>query len=98
MAKGKKKEPKDQFAMITEKDPNFRDTVMQSSPEEIRKIVAKIALDTDEILTAKKNDEHLKEMVEQAKEAGAGYREAKKLNDLKIKFARQTLDSKGASH
>jgi len=84
---------KDKFAAL---DSDFKDAVAQSSPDEIRKRVAQIALDNEALLKAKEEDEDLHEKLEVAKDAGEVYREGTKMNRLRIQFCQRVLEDKGA--
>lgn len=76
-------------------DADFKSVVENMSDEDIRDRVAQIALDTEELLKAKEDDEDLKEKVQVAKEAGAVYREGVKMNRVRIQYAQMILDSRG---
>jgi hypothetical protein len=82
---------KNKFADVPEE---FRDAVAGMNEAQIRDRIAKVALDQAALLEAKADDQDLAEKREQAKEAGAGYREGTKLNKLKIEFCRQVLGDK----
>lgn len=90
MKRGRK--PKSEFEDIPEE---FRNAVEQGTEVEIKQKVAQVALANQELLNAKENDADLKSKVEEAKEAGAIYREGIKANKLKIKFAKAVLTSRG---
>lgn len=76
-------------------DADFKSVVENMSDESIRDKVAQIALDTEELLKAKEDDEDLKEKVQIAKEAGAVYREGVKMNRVRIQYAQMILESRG---
>ncbi len=82
---------KDKFADVPEE---FRDAVAGMQEPQIRDRIAKVSLDQAALIEAKGNDQDLAEKKEQAKEAGAIYREGTKLNKLKIEFCRQVLGDK----
>lgn len=84
--------PKDKFEDI---DEEFKDSVAAMDEAEIRDQIAKISLTQVAIMEAKDQDADLKMKKEQASEAGAVYREATKMNKLKIEFARRVLGDKG---
>lgn len=91
---GRGRPRKDKFADL---DDEFKDAIAQSSPEDIKKRVAKIALDNEELLRAKEDDEDLAEKLEIAKDAGAVYREGVKANRLRIQFCKRVLEDKGVN-
>lgn len=76
-------------------DADFKSNVESMNNEEIRNRVAQIALDTEDLLRAKKEDEDLKEKVTIAKEAGAVYRDGVKMNRIRIQYAQMILESRG---
>lgn len=82
---------KDKFADVPEE---FRDAVAGMQEAQIRDRIAKVSLDQAALIEAKGNDQDLAAAKEQAKEAGAIYREGTKLNKLKIEFCRQVLGDK----
>lgn len=76
-------------------DADFKSGVESMTDEDIRDKVAQIALDTEELLKAKEDDEDLKEKVQIAKEAGAVYRDGVKMNRVRIQYAQMVLESRG---
>lgn len=84
--------PKDPFADLPSE---FKDAVLQSGEPEIRARLANVALDQQEMIELEKLDLDFQSKKEAAKVAGEVYRSAKKVNQLKIKFMRQTLQSQG---
>lgn len=76
-------------------DADFKAGVEGMTDEDIRDKVAQIALDTEELLKAKEDDEDLKEKVQIAKEAGAVYRDGVKMNRVRIQYAQMVLESRG---
>lgn len=82
---------KDIFADL---DNDFKDAVAAESPEEIRKRIAQVALNEEENRKMKEEDQDLAQAVEAAKIAGEQYREATKMNRLRIKFCSRVLDDK----
>lgn len=87
-----KKKDKDKFEDL---DQDFKNEINGKSPEEIKKVVAKVALDQNELMKAKKLDQDLQDKLELAKEAGAVYREGTKMNKLRIGYCSQVLEDKG---
>lgn len=73
----------------------WRDSVSGMSREQIDEEIAKVAKSEDENQKAKKDDPDLENLKWQVKEATAPYREASKMNKLKISFAIQVLGDKG---
>lgn len=84
--------PKDPFEALSE---DFRNTIAALSREDIRARIAQVALDQAELMEAKDKDIDFQNAKEQAREAGAVYREGTKMNKLKIEFAKRVLDDKG---
>lgn len=76
-------------------DADFKSGVENMSDEEVRARVAQIALDNEQLLKAKEDDEDLKEKVQIAKEAGAVYREGVRMNRTRIQYAQMILESRG---
>lgn len=75
----------------------FKDAVDGMDYEQIKERIAQVALDNEELLAAKKNDEDLASKKEATKEASAVYREGSKINILKIRYAKAVLETKGRS-
>ena len=86
------KQKRDPFEIL---DDQFKDTIVAMGEDEIRNEIATIALNQEELMIAKKQDQHLQEKKEEAKEAGLVYREGTKFNKLKISYARQVLEDRG---
>jgi len=76
-------------------DDDYKDTLASFNDEEIRRRIAQVALDEVVNQEAKKADEDLKAKVESAKFAGEAYREATKMNKLRIGFAHSILEARG---
>lgn len=74
---------------------DFRDTVERADRDTIKQIICQVTLDQLELMEAQAQDEDYQNLKEQAREAGAIYREGTKANSLKIKYAKQILESKG---
>lgn len=88
----KLKAKKDKFDDLS---PEFRDSVAAMNRKDIRERIAQIALDNQALLEEKEKDTDFQKAREQAKEAGAIYREGIKINKLKIAYAKRCLDDKG---
>lgn len=84
--------PKDPFDALSQE---YRDTIAAMSREDIRGRIAQVAIDQAELMDAKTKDLDFQNAKEQAKEAGAVYREGTKMNKLKIEYAKRVLDDKG---
>lgn len=87
-----KKEP---FADL---DQDFKDKINAASTDEIREIILGVALNDAALAEAKESDQDLAEKKDAAKEAGAIYREGKKMNKLRTKYARVMLAEKGGDN
>ncbi len=74
---------------------DFRDTVERADRDTIKQIICQVTLDQLELMEAQAQDEDYQNLKEQTREAGAIYREGTKSNSLKIKYAKQILESKG---
>lgn len=92
MARPPKLTKKDPFEAL---DTDFKDTIAAATPLDIRSRIAKVALDELANQQAKGEDQDLAEKVEQAKFAGEGYKEATKMNKLRIAFCKRALQDKG---
>jgi hypothetical protein len=88
----RKAAPKDPFADVPE---DFRNGIDAMDRDDIRRAIAQVALDQAELMEAKDQDTDLQTLQEQAREAGAIYRDGTKANRLKIKYAKQVLEGKG---
>lgn len=86
---GKKK---DAFELL---EDEFKDSVQQMSPEDIKKRVAEIALAHSELMKAKKEDQDLLEKKEAYSLASTQYRESSKFSKLRIDYCKSILDNKG---
>lgn len=84
--------PKDPFADLPD---DFRDAVDAADRDGIRKLIAEAAIAQAELMEAQAQDEDYKLLKEQAREAGAVYRDGTKTNKLKIKYAKMVLEGKG---
>lgn len=92
MARGYGRKKKAPFADL---DQDFKDTVASMSDEEIKKRCAEVALAEHENREAKKADTDLAEKLGAAKFAGEQYREATKMNKLRIAYAHFILEARG---
>ena len=90
MGRGRPK--KDKFADLPEE---FKNSVAAMDEAGIRSELAKITLAQAANLQAKEQDQDLAEKKEAAKEAGAQYREATKMNKTKVNWCKQVLEDKG---
>ena len=90
MPRGKKKE--DPFASLPE---DFRDNVASYSTDELKGLVAKVAMANEDLRQMQGDDQDLAEKKEAAKEANKVYAEGFKENRLKIQFLKQALESRG---
>ena len=90
MARGfKKKSP---FADL---DAEFKETIDNMSEEDIKRRISEVAIAEHENREAKKKDEDLAEKVAAVKFAGEAYREATKMNKLRIAYAHFILEARG---
>ena len=76
-------------------DAEFKDSVASMAVDEIRMKIAQVALNEEENLKAKEDDEDLLAKKEAAKFAGEQYAEASKMNRLRIRFMRRILGDRG---
>lgn len=88
----KMKAEKDPFANL---DSDFKDAILQGEEAAVRAAASKVALDQEELMSAKADDEDLKQAMAAASVASAVYREGTKMNKLRIKFIRSVLKSRG---
>jgi|LauGreDrversion4_2_1035121.scaffolds.fasta_scaffold1708774_2 hypothetical protein len=88
----KMKAEKDPFANL---DSDFKDAILQGEETAVRAAASKVALDQEELMSAKEGDEDLKQAMAAASVASAVYREGTKMNKLRIKFIRSVLKSRG---
>ena len=89
MRKFPKKEP------FKDLDDDYKTTIEAMKDDEIRFKIAQVAMDQDELMKVKSEDQDLAEKSEAVKEASAIYREGTKMNRLRIKYAKQMLESRG---
>lgn len=73
----------------------FKDGAASMQEQEIRDLVAKVAMQEEENKKLMKEDQQLKEARFAAKEAGQQYKDATKMNTLKIQFLKDVLDGRG---
>lgn len=90
-----RKSSKDPFAKL---DQDFKDEINAASPEAIRGKIAQIALNQAAMDEAQEADIDLAQKKEAASQAGAIYREARKMNKLRNKYARIMLGEKGGDN
>lgn len=90
MARGAGK--KDKFQDL---DDDFKNSVAGMSEAAIRDKIAEVTLNQVEIEMAKKADQVLEAALEAAKIAGEGYKEAAKMNKLRVRFCRRVLSDQG---
>lgn len=76
---------------------DWKDAIAQSSPDEIKKRIAAIAIEQAELEKAKENDQDYQEKKAALSEAGAVYRDGKKGAKLRTAYALQVLKDKGAA-
>ena len=88
----KNAEPKDEFAEL---DSEFKDKVAGSDEAAIRDTIATVALNEVQNQNNKADDQDLAQKREEAAVAGAQYKDASKMNKLRIRFARRVLSDKG---
>lgn len=91
---GRGRPKKDEFADLP---ADWKDEVVAMTRESIDEEIAKVAKQEQENVDAKKADPDLENLKWQVKEASAPYREASKMNKLKIKYAIQVLGDKGGA-
>lgn len=76
-------------------DSDFKSTIENMAPEEINLKIAEVAKAEAENQKAKIDDGDLADKKEAVKLASEGYREATKMNKMRIAFAMRVLDDKG---
>lgn len=92
MPRRKLNKTKDPFEALSDE---YKSTIEALSVEEIRSRIATISLEQVELMEARDADEDLKKAKEEAREAGAPYREGTQMNKLKIAFAKRILEDRG---
>lgn len=92
MARGRGRKARDPWAALPSE---FRDAVMQGSEEELHKKLVETTLAQQALLDAKQKDEDYQRAKTAFGVAGAVYREGTKVNGLKVKFIKQTLEGRG---
>lgn len=90
--RGRGRPKKEAWADLSEE---FKDSVQGKSEQELRNMVAQVAMQEEENKKNMKEDQHLSELKIQVKDAAAGYREATKANTLKVRFLKETLELRG---
>ena len=83
---------KDKFADL---DDDFKNAVAVMTEAAIRDKIAGITLAQLEVEMAKKADQDLQAAIEAKKVAEESYKEALKMNKLRIKFCRRVLSDQG---
>jgi predicted carbohydrate-binding protein with CBM5 and CBM33 domain len=76
-------------------DLEFKDAIASMSTEDINKRIAEVAKNQEENLKAMKEDQQLAEAKAAAASAGAGYKEATKMNRLRVRYAMEILGARG---
>jgi hypothetical protein len=76
-------------------DNEFKDAVAAMATEDINKKISDVAKNQEAVDEAKKADPQLAEAKEAVKVAGAGYKEATKMNRLRIQYAMRVLGDRG---
>ncbi len=76
-------------------DREYKSAIESMDEAGIRGRISEIAIAQAQLLDAMDDDLDLAEKKAQAKEAGAIYAEGTKANKLKIKYAKQMLESQG---
>jgi hypothetical protein len=93
MTKGKRgPSKKDPFAAL---DDDFKAIIDSADRDQIRHKISEVSMNQVDLMQAKADDEDLARCLEEAKEAGAQYREGTKMNKLRIMYAKITLEGKG---
>lgn len=92
MGRGKGKSEKDPYEDLA---PEFKEKINQADEGTIHGAIKDAALYQQVMVDTMKEDEDLKARKEEAREAGAIYREAKKQTTLKIRYCKQILSNRG---
>lgn len=92
MPKGPKKEKKDKFADLSDE---FKAKIDGGSVEEIEAAATSAAMEHEEVMEAKENDQDYKEAAAAFAAAGAVYKDSAKNFKLKMKYIRAVLKSRG---
>jgi hypothetical protein len=93
MAKrGRPPKEKNPFSEVPEE---FKEAVLKMEHDEIRLKISEVTLHQVALSALEKEDQDLAEKKEQAKIAGAVYKEGKKANSQKVLFAKQVLKDRG---
>lgn len=90
--RGRGRPKKAEFADLPDE---FKDGVTSLDEAQVRDLVAKVAMCEEENKKLCKADQHLQEVKEMVKDAGSQYREASKMNSLKIRFLKDVLEGRG---
>lgn len=82
-------------SLFADLDQEFKTTIESFTDDEVRKRIAEVAIAEHENRVAKKNDVDLAEKLSAAKFAGEQYRDATKMNKLRIAYAHSILEGRG---
>jgi hypothetical protein len=77
-------------------DEDWKDKFASAGTEDLNLEIAKVAKDQEALEKTQDEDQDLASAKEQAKEAGAVYRDGKKANRAKIQWLVQVLGDRGA--
>lgn len=92
MGRGRPK--KDKFSDL---DEDYKNAVASMDTDAIKRKICEVAMNQEELMTAKSEDQDLAEKVGQAKEAGTIYREGSKMNRLRTQYAMRVLEDRGTT-
>lgn len=92
MAKRGPKKVKDPYEGLPDE---WRSAVEGGTEQEIRTKLSEAALDQQSMLDEMEKDDDYQNAKAALKVAGEGYRERRKVNKLKIKFAKRVLEGRG---
>jgi hypothetical protein len=85
------------WAKVIEEMPEFKSNAQQMDAVELKKVIVDAAKKVAEIEKTKDEDLDLKSLLEQVKEASAGYKQVTKENEAMKRFAVYLLKSRGDS-
>jgi superfamily II RNA helicase len=88
---------KDIKMVVEKKYPDFADTVLGLSVEDLEKRLSTYAKERDNVREAKENDEKLEEIANLKSELEAPYKDATKAIDLKSRYIIQLIKDKGGA-
>ena len=92
MGRGRPRKEKNEFPML---DDDTKNEIAGKSREELSAYLARVSMDQENLMTAKKNDGDLKECQEKLGMAMAIYRDGTKRNRQRIQYAMRCLGDKG---